>query len=125
GEPVASLRTGHDAELVLRCENRSGADVADVDLAIGIDDPFGRRITYLGTDLMGQSFAAIRPGSSEIRVRIRRVPLLPGRYTFTIYCTSNGIVADWVKHAGWFDVEAGDYYQSGGLAPKSQGIVGV
>ena len=47
---------------------------------------------------------------------------MPGRYGFTIYCTINGVVSDWVQNAGFFDVEPGDYYGTGKLQPSDQGI---
>jgi lipopolysaccharide transport system ATP-binding protein len=48
--------------------------------------------------------------------------LIPGRYRLTIYSDVNGIIADWIKNAAIFDVEAGDYYGTGRLPPVGQGM---
>ena len=48
--------------------------------------------------------------------------LLRGLYHFTIFASANGTLADWVKNAGSFDVEGGDYFGTGQLPPDGQGV---
>jgi lipopolysaccharide transport system ATP-binding protein len=48
--------------------------------------------------------------------------LIPGRYRLTLYSTVDGVIADWIKNAVVFDVEAGDFYGSGQLPPHGQGM---
>jgi hypothetical protein len=40
----------------------------------------------------------------------------------TVYSDINGIIADWIKNAAIFDVEAGDYYGTGRLPSFGQGM---
>jgi len=56
-----------------------------------------------------------------VEVHIPRMTLAPGRYGFTLFATVNGEIADWIKNAGTFDVEAGDFYGTGHLPPEGQG----
>ena len=44
------------------------------------------------------------------------------KYKFTLFARVNSDVADWVKDAGNFMVEYGDYYKSGKLPERGQGV---
>jgi len=57
-----------------------------------------------------------------VRILMPRLSLLPGRYHLTIFATVNGIIVDWVKNAGVFDVEGGDYFGSGRLPSQGEGL---
>jgi hypothetical protein len=46
-----------------------------------------------------------------------------GAYSFALFSTSNNEVLDWIKDAGFINVENGDYYHTGRLAPEGQGSV--
>jgi hypothetical protein len=67
-------------------------------------------------------FERLPARSGTLRVRIPRLPLLPGRYVFTIFATVNGVIADWLKQAATFDVEGGDYFGTGHLPPPGEGV---
>jgi len=49
--------------------------------------------------------------------------LLPGSYSVNIYCTVNGVLADWVVDAARLDVAEGDYFGTGKLPPRRYGAV--
>ena len=51
-----------------------------------------------------------------------RLGLLPGRYRLTIFATVNNVIVDWVKNAGVFDVEGGDYFGTGRLPLEGEGL---
>jgi hypothetical protein len=44
-------------------------------------------------------------------------------YTSTLFCEVNGIIVDWIQSAFQFQVEDGDYYQTGSMADRSVGEV--
>jgi lipopolysaccharide transport system ATP-binding protein len=58
---------------------------------------------------------------NHVKFHIKRLPLTPGRYSITIYTTISDVVVDWIQHAAFFDVEAGDFYGNGKLPPGNQG----
>ena len=118
---VHSLTSGLPAGIELQIENRSGRVLRNVRIALGIDSDAGNRILVLSTHLAGADIADIHPHQSAVHVRIPRLTLAPGRYGFTLYAAVNGEVADWVKHAGSFDVEPGDFYGNGQLPTADQG----
>jgi lipopolysaccharide transport system ATP-binding protein len=122
GEPVPSFRCGVDSSLLLRFENRAGRELRNVRLAVGVDDEFGKRVLLLDSHLVESDFDRVPVGEGSFRINIPRMPLLPGRYQFTIFATVNGVIADWLKQAATFDVEGGDYFGTGHLPPPGQGM---
>jgi lipopolysaccharide transport system ATP-binding protein len=66
--------------------------------------------------------STIPRGEGQIRIVIPKLCLLPGRYHFTIWASVSGVLADWIKNAGTFDIEGGDYFGTGQLPPHGQGL---
>jgi len=52
---------------------------------------------------------------------IPRLPLVPGAYTFTIWCTIGENLEDYVSEAGQLFVTDGDYFGTGKLPPNQVG----
>ena len=122
GQSVASFRCGTDSALVLHCCNDSGQELRNVRVAIGIDTELDQRVLLLDTKLLGQNLTSIPPGEGQIRIIIPKLSLLPRRYHFTIWASASGVLADWIKNAGTFDIEGGDYFGTGQLPPHGQGL---
>jgi ABC-type polysaccharide/polyol phosphate transport system, ATPase component len=121
GDSINALYSGQNVKLIFNFENRINGDLKNVSIAIGIDDYLAGRITVLGNAIQNETFEIVKSDETYFELNIIRLPLVPGTYSFTIYCTINGEVADWVQNAGFFSVEAGDYYDSGKLPPLEQG----
>ena len=119
---AAHVRTGHPSELRLRYLAESSLRNVVVNLAV-----FSTRrenVLFLSNDVSGDSLVEI-PATGTLVCRFDVGSLLPGRYTMNIYCTVNGVIADWVKDAAWFDVAEGDFYGTGRLPPAGYGYVVV
>ncbi|MGL5792859.1 MAG: ABC transporter ATP-binding protein [Xenococcaceae cyanobacterium] len=121
GENINYFLSGQNIKLILFYKNHTQNNLKHLHLAIGIDNQIGERITLLSTEIKEEIFAEVPSKVNSIEIYVEKLPLTPGRYGFTIYCTLNGIVADWIQNAGFFDVEAGDYYGTGKLPPMTQG----
>jgi len=117
-----TLVCGAPAVLELHFENRTSQDLHHVAVSVGIDDHFGQRITCLNSEWINGDFASVPAKTSCVELKIPRLSLAPGRYGFTLYCAVGGVVADWIKNAGYFDVEPGDFYGTGKLPPPEQGF---
>jgi len=115
--PVSAFLCGQPAVLYFELENRRRGPLRNFDFALGIDSSLGFRITHLSTNVGGTSLQ-IAAGTQAVEVVIDKLSLMPGLYTFTLFATENGEVADWVQNAGSFFVEAGDYFGSGRIAPQ-------
>lgn len=122
GQKVPSLVTSEPATLVLVFENHSGKDLRHANFSIGIDDHLTNRITTL-SQCMVPGPELIDSGVQAVAFRIPRLPLVPGKYGYTLFCSLNNIVADWVANAGEFYVEGGDFYGTGKLPSPGAGNV--
>jgi lipopolysaccharide transport system ATP-binding protein len=121
GNNINMLQTGEDLKLILYFDNLANRDLTNLHVAIGIDDQLGERITLLSSEITDENIPRLSLDAKSIEVFIKKLPLVSGRYGFTLYSTINGSVADWIQNAGFFDVESGDYYRTGKLPPAGQG----
>jgi lipopolysaccharide transport system ATP-binding protein len=116
------LVSGASAVFELYFDNNSRQEVRNLCVAIGINDQFGHRLFTLDTDISNVNFKAVSRDASRIEIHIPELPLGPGRYGFTLYSDISGELADWIKDAGHFDVEGGDFYRSGKLPSSDLGM---
>ena len=122
GASVSAFQCGTEAILHMVTENTTKAELRGFHISLGIDNELGQRVALLDSILVGDTIPDLLPGHGSVRVFIPKMALIPGRYRLTIFATVNGIIADWVKDAAVFDVEAGDYYGTGQLPPQGQGM---
>jgi lipopolysaccharide transport system ATP-binding protein len=123
GGKVAAFRCGSDAVLHFVLENSTGREIDNLQVSVGIDNDLDRRVALLDTALANGNISKVRPGNTSVRIKIPKLPLTPGRYRVTIYTAVNDVIADWIRHAAFFDVEGGDFYGAGRLPPPDQAIV--
>lgn len=95
--------------------------IQNYSVSIGIDDDFGTRITHLSNETTNQIFSILPKGTSKILFGIKKLPLSNGVYTFTLFASSGSEILDWLQDAGKIDVESGDFYNTGKIAPEGQG----
>ena len=121
GDAVTALTCGMAAAIELIIGNTTGHKLSRVEIGVGINSEHGQRLLTLGTDLADENFAEWPLGIESVVLRLPRVMLAPGRYEYTLYASVNGEVADWIKSAGIFDVETGDFYGTGRMPEKWEG----
>lgn len=121
GNSVASFSSGQPTKLILNYKNNLNKDLKNIHISIGVNNQLGYRITYFSNEISNGIFSVLPLDSQQIEIYMPKLPLMPGRYSFTMYCTINGEVADWIQDAGFFDVEPGNYYGTGKLPPNNQG----
>lgn len=122
GATVTAFRCGTQAVLNFRVENRTGRELSNFHLSVGIDNEMAQRVVLLDSEMIGAGVRRLSPGRHTVRVTMPKLPLMPGRYRLTIYFSVNGIIADWVKNASAMDVESGDYFGTGRLELPGQGL---
>jgi len=120
GQQVMSFQCGSPATLNLHFENRSGRELRNMRIAIGVDNEFGVRVLLLDSTLVKGDLARIEPDGGTVSFFMPRLALMPGRYQFTIFGTVNGEITDWIKNAGFFFVEGGNYFGTGQLPEHGQ-----
>jgi lipopolysaccharide transport system ATP-binding protein len=123
GRTVMSFQCGSPAEISLRYDNCSGRELRNLRVCLGIDNEFAQRVLLFDSKLVGSDLAKVDPSGGTVRFVIPKLTLLPGCYHFTIYATINGEDADWIKSAGFFYVEGGNFFGTGQLPVHGDGIV--
>lgn len=112
------------AEAQFQIEYQGVDPLRNIHISMAFLDVYGDGVLYLSNDIAGRSFEKIAAAGSLI-CKFERLPLLPGSYSVNLYCTVNGILADWVRDAARVNIENGDFYGSGKLPPAGYGSVAV
>jgi lipopolysaccharide transport system ATP-binding protein len=121
GSPAAAFKCGSAGVLHAVIDNRSGGPLRNLRVAFVIDNAGGQRAALMDTWLVSADIAELPAGQTSLRAVMPRVVLAPGRYFVTIWSSVGETVVDWVKDAGAFDVEEGDFFGSGHLPPPGYG----
>jgi len=94
----------------------------NVQVSLGIYNPSGERLLWMGNDTSGSLFKEI-PSSGIISVFLDHFPLVPGQYLVNLYCEVEKRKADWVHSAAQITVHPGDFYGNGKSPTVSTGPV--
>ncbi len=119
GCPTEVVQCGQDLEISVGYRSDLNT-LRNVTLSIGVFTPSGQCMLILNNQMVGTSFASI-PRMGRFSCFVERFPLSPGQYYLNLYCEVNGIVADWIQQAGYLVVEAGDFFGTGWLPPRTHG----
>ena len=98
-------------------------ELSQLEISLGIDDQFGQRVAHFNNLVTAQVFEKIIPGTHVFQIHLPKLPLKSGIYSFSLYSTVNADIADWIQEAGSFEVEAGDFFNTGKLPPEGQAAV--
>jgi len=123
GTPAGAFASGAPAQFEFTLSVAGDRPRKAVRLALGIDSDLGQRILVLSTHFGGGDLAEVQAGTSTVTLRVPRLALAPGRYGYTVFASAGGEIADWLKNAGHFEVEAGDYYGTGESPLAGQGYL--
>lgn len=99
----------------IRVDLQSLSERALHDVAIGVSfyaADSGAHMTAYRSDAVGQVYT-IGPGTTTLHCEVPKWPLKGGRYFFNLFASHRGAAADWVKEAGFIDVQEGDFYGTG------------
>jgi lipopolysaccharide transport system ATP-binding protein len=122
GEPTDVLRSGEDAEVVLRYQTADGNPVRNVSFALAVYSLIGDRLLHLTTEMSGDRFDELS-GEGEVVCRIERCPLPQGTYVLTIFSHAGGEILDYVQRAAEFVVAGGDFFGTGQSPPADHNAV--
>lgn len=121
-EVKSDLKTGSASQITLRYAAQPG--LRNVEISMGFFTARGDGALHISNQVSGDSFGEIPPQGILV-CRFDVAGLLPGRYSANIYCTVNGLVADWIVDAVTIDVAEGDFYGTGRMPPPGYGSVAV
>jgi lipopolysaccharide transport system ATP-binding protein len=116
--PVGAPRTWDETRFSLFYE--ADADLPDVAASFSVEGPLGEPLFQVTNRIAGQELRDL-PRSGEIRCVVPSIPIAPGRYTINLYSEVNGVLADWIRGAGSFEIVEHDVFGSGRLPAASHG----
>lgn len=120
-EEVKFFISGKSGKIRLFFNNTTKRPLPNINIALGIDDFHGNRITHLNNELTGNEMLNIGPEVNYLDVIIDNFSLMPSNYKVTLFSSINNDIADWIISAFALKVEAGDFYNTGRLIPEGQG----
>jgi lipopolysaccharide transport system ATP-binding protein len=122
-EPLNSVSSGDSCILAIKFEKNAARDeLIEFNVAVGIDDCFGNRISHLSNITTNQVLQSKGEREGVIEIAVREMPLSKGSYSVTLFATVRGDIADWIKNAGSFYVEEGDFFHTGKVPLEGQGV---
>lgn len=94
------------------------------ELSLGISDQFGSRITLVSNKISGQKINPNENGHWNQKIILRKLPLIMGKYTITIFLASGGNIHDWIIDAFPIRIESDTYFGELSFTfPAGQGSV--
>lgn len=115
GEPLRLMISGEAVRFVLRYTSpQMTYEKLRIDeVAILVIGPEGNRLANFSSIYFDTDLSLGVPPEGEFVCTLPNLPLRSGHYTVDLYCKVNGQVSDWIRSAASFDVEDGDYFQTG------------
>jgi lipopolysaccharide transport system ATP-binding protein len=120
GGETAYATAGADATLALEYESKSEHPLQNVHVAMAVRGRMDEPVCHLSTRVASHDFEKV-PARGVFLCRLPKLPLQPGRYAITVFCSVGGDIADWVQQAGTFQVQSGPFFQTGLLPPPQYG----
>ncbi|PIV11568.1 MAG: ABC transporter ATP-binding protein [Candidatus Omnitrophica bacterium CG03_land_8_20_14_0_80_43_22] len=122
GQKVAAFRSGEDVSIVVEYAGALAKKLQNVSVSFVLNDFLGNIVTDLANRIAGDIWHEVPP-KGIIKCRIKKLPLMPGKYTFNAFCQVNALVSDMIWSAGIFEVEPGPFFTSGRLPDSGFGPV--
>src|SRR5690606_37386265 len=101
----------------------SNSILKNIRISVGIDDEQARRITIYSNDLTNQLISFDSNETKLIKIFVPLNPFQAGNFHFTIFASEDGNVSEWVMNAGSFEVENGDFFNTGRIVPVNKGHI--
>ena len=120
GVVMDQVPAGADIEVVIDYETRSGAAAERAIFKLGLVDLFERPLAVCLSRTSRETPFTLPP-RGRIVCRIPRLPLMPGRYPFDLWCKIDETTADWLRPAAALEVVGGDFFGTGRLPQRRTG----
>jgi lipopolysaccharide transport system ATP-binding protein len=118
GEPVETVSSGQDVVFQFDYDLAEGRALNNAVVQIKFAGSMGQSLFACLTRATRSEPLTLAPGGRLI-CRVPRLPLMPGVYTYTVWCTVGDVLEDFVRDAGKLSVAEGDFFGTGRL-PTSE-----
>jgi len=117
---VESVTSGQDISICLEYDIRDSETLKNAVVQVKFSGLLGQPLFACLSRTSLREPLALTPGS-RLLCSIPHLPLVPGVYTYTVWCTIGGTLEDFVAEAGKLSVAEGDYFGTGNLPPNTIG----
>lgn len=118
GKNLDELICGQEVEIHVSFECKSNYTANNISVALAFYGDDGILYTVLGSDYTGVTFDNLSSTGTFV-CRIKKLPLMEGRYFINVAINQSGIMQDWVQEASTINVIAGDFYGTGKITPAT------
>jgi lipopolysaccharide transport system ATP-binding protein len=73
---------------------------------------YGTQLTVLANDITDEIFSSV-PEEGIFLCDIPKLSIVSGQYNLNLFCSVNDVISDWLTNVCSFNVEAGNYYNTG------------
>lgn len=119
GNRVRRIVSGQPIKIVATYETRDGAEITNLAISFAVLTIHGVLVVDLGTGTVTPDFTGHIPKHGKVECIIPRLHFNSGEFVYNVLARSaksGNEVEDWIKQAGSFTVEPGDYYGTGHIA---------
>jgi lipopolysaccharide transport system ATP-binding protein len=88
---------------------------------LGIDSDSHQRIAFIGNQIVDFKIDSSKLENEGLNIHIQSIPLLPGKYKFTVFLANDEEILDWIVAAHKISINESDFYKTGRLPQKAQG----
>jgi lipopolysaccharide transport system ATP-binding protein len=117
GKAIEMIRSGQDFKIIFDYESNQEKELLSVKAAFTINHRIYGEIIYCDSQTSGDLTRGIPP-HGKLVCNVRRLPLMPGTYTITIFLKKREEILDWIIDAATLKVVEGNIYDSGKLPPR-------
>lgn len=119
GNKVRRVVSGQPVKIVATYESKVDHDISNLAVSFAVLTAHGLPVVDLSTDTSQSDYFGTVPHYGKVECIIPRVYFNSGEFVYNALirsAKSGNEVEDWVKQAGMFTVEPGDYYGTGHIA---------
>lgn len=119
GNRVRRIVSGQPIKIVATYETKDAYDGTSLAISFAVLTVHGVVVVDLGTDTSSSDFHGNLPRMGKVECIIPRIHFNSGEFVYNVLARSaksGNEIEDWVKQAGMFTVEPGDYYGTGHIA---------
>jgi lipopolysaccharide transport system ATP-binding protein len=113
GASIEIAQSGEDLTIRLGF-TRTATSASQAVVRVAVSDMYGQRLFMCLSRASSDTLLKL-PESGEIECRIPHLPLLPGRYSLSVWCKLDEQMADRVEDAHILEVIPGDFFGTGRL----------
>jgi lipopolysaccharide transport system ATP-binding protein len=120
GLPIIIARTGSELIFEIQFNRTIRLNEGSFRIDFAIDTEQDMRVGWFSSD------AVVSKLKKEFKIVSLKIPKFifgSGKYYLTFYITLNGIVVDYIHQGFPFEVEEGDFFNTGKTIPKSQTFI--